>query len=123
MRFARWSFLAAGIYGVLILLPGFFLESQIADDSPPAITHPEFYYGFYGCALAWQFGFLLIAWNPKRFRPLMLVGALEKLSFFVACVALYLTGRLSVGGPLIGSMVDGALMVLFIVAWLRTGTA
>ena len=66
MRFARWVYAIAGIYGILILVPGFFLISQVA---PPSINHPEFYYGFYGTALAWQIGFLLIA---RREVPLLI---------------------------------------------------
>jgi hypothetical protein len=40
MRLARWIFLIAGIYGVLVLLPGFFVELA---GRPQA--QPEFYYG------------------------------------------------------------------------------
>jgi len=120
-NFASRVFLVAGIYGVLVLVPGFFLEAQVGIVSPPPITHPEFYYGFYGSALAWQLVFLMIARDARRFRPLMLVAAVfEKLPFFAACVLLYFDGRLAVGGPLIGSLIDGIWMVLFIVAWYRT---
>ena len=53
MRFARYSFLIAGIYGLLSLSPMYFLEAKNGRDFPPAITHPEYYYGFMGVALAW----------------------------------------------------------------------
>ncbi len=117
MRFARWVFLVAGVYGCLILVPGFFLEGQAGASAPPAITHPEFYYGFYGSALVWQIVFLVIASDPARYRPLMLVSVFEKLSFFAACLALYFSGRLAVSGPLLGSLIDGVWMVLFAIAW------
>jgi hypothetical protein len=123
MRFARWTFLIAGLYGILILMPGFFLEAQLGEREPPPITHPEFYYGFYGSALVWQLVFFLIAGNPLKYRPLMLVSVLEKVSFFATCIVLFLTGRLAVGGPLLGSIIDGLWMVLFTMAWRRTGTA
>ena len=42
MKLARWIYLVAGIYGVLILVPGFFLERQ-ADPSGNLLAHPEFY--------------------------------------------------------------------------------
>jgi hypothetical protein len=51
---------------------------------------------------------------------LMPVAVFEKLSFFAACVWLYHTGKLAPGGPLLGSRIDGAWMVLFAIAWLRT---
>ncbi len=117
MRFARWVFLVAGVYGCLILVPGVFLERQAGTLAPPAITHPEFYYGFYGSALVWQIVFLVIARDPARYRPLILVSVFEKLTFLVACLALYFTGRLVVSGPLFGSLLDGVWMVLFAIAW------
>ena len=52
MKFARRVFLIAGIYGVVVLLPQYFLEQRHAVDRPPAITHAEYYYGFVGVALA-----------------------------------------------------------------------
>lgn len=120
MQFARWVFLIAGIYGVLILVPGFFLEHQASAMTPPTITHPEFYYGFYGSALAWQFVFFAISREPRRLRHLMLLSVFEKVTFFGACLALYLTGRLAIGGPLIGALIDGVWMILFIFAWIRS---
>jgi len=63
--------------------------NKIRAHHPPAL-----FYGFAGVALAWQFVFLIIASNPVRFRPLMLVGILEKLGFFLPTVALYAQHRL-----------------------------
>jgi hypothetical protein len=51
-RFSSIVFLAAGIYGLIVLAPGFFGEKIVAEKMPPAITHPEFYYGF--LALQWH---------------------------------------------------------------------
>jgi hypothetical protein len=117
MKLARWIFLIASIYGVLALVPGFFLERQMGLDAPPAITHPEFYYGFFASALVWQGVFFLISRDPGRWRPLMLLTIAEKVAFFAPCLALYFTGRLAMGGPLIGALIDGVLMCLFFVAW------
>jgi hypothetical protein len=122
MRSARWIFLIAGIYGVLVLVPGFFLETRFGASEPPAVTHPEFYHGFFGSALVWQLAFFVIASDPVRYRPLMLVSVLEKLSFLATCLALYATGRLAAGGPLLGSLIDGVWMVLFVIAWRQTRT-
>ena len=117
MKFARWVFLIAGVYGVLVLVPGLFLERQFGLTDPPPLTHPEFYYGFYLTALVFQAIFLLIARDPARWRPLMLVAVAEKIAFLGPCVALYATGRMRLGGPFIGGLIDGVLMLLFLAAW------
>ena len=44
----------------LVIAPLYFAEGQIAQNDPPPITHPEFFYGFIGITLAWQFVFLAI---------------------------------------------------------------
>jgi len=38
MKFARCVFLVAGVYGVLVLLPQYFMEGRIGADNPPAFT-------------------------------------------------------------------------------------
>ena len=118
MKLARWIFLIAGLYGIAVLIPGLFMEAAFNAGNPPPVSHPEFYYGFYATALVWQFVFLLIAFDPARFRPLMAIAVLEKVSFFGPAMALYAQGRLAVGGPFYGAIIDGVLMVLFGVAWL-----
>lgn len=60
MKFARIVFLVAGIYGLIVLLPLYFLEAQTGRDYPPPITHPEYYYGFVGVGVAWLLAFLVI---------------------------------------------------------------
>ena len=102
---------------MLALLPGLF---AIPDIGAPPLNHLEFYYGFYGSAIAWQILFFLIASDPLRWRALMPLTFLEKVSFFVSCLWLYHAKELPVAGPFIGSMIDGAWLVLFVIAWLRT---
>lgn len=84
-RFSRNVFLVAGIYGLIVLLPGYFGEKTLAQKMPPAVTHPEFFYGFFGVAVAWQVAFLIIARDPQRFRPIIPAAILEKLIYCVAC--------------------------------------
>jgi hypothetical protein len=62
MKLARWIYLIAGIYGILVLAPALFRPPQGA---------PEFYYGFIGLALAWQLAFFVVARDPIGFRALM----------------------------------------------------
>lgn len=102
-----------------MLLPQYFLESRTGRDFPPPITHPEYYYGFLGVAVAWQVAFLIIARDPARFRPIMIAAILEKASFGLAAVALFLAGRLS-GQLLAAGMLDLLLGALFAIAYVRT---
>jgi hypothetical protein len=119
MRFARWVFWVAGVSGILLVLPPYFLERQTGEDNPPPITHPEYYYGFIGVTLAWQFLFLVIASDPMRYRRAMLPAMLEKLSFVGAILLLYGAGR--VAGTWIGfALMDATWLVLFVIAYWRT---
>ena len=86
---------------------------------PPAITHPGFYYGFVGCALAWQIAFLIIGANPVRLRPMMIPSMVEKFTFGPAVVALVVQGRMH-RTDLVFAATDLTLGVLFVVAYLRT---
>jgi hypothetical protein len=116
MKFARCTFLIAGIYGLLVLIPQYFLETKIGNDSPPTITHPEFFYGFIGVAVAFQIVFLLISTDPKKYRPLISAALMEKFSFVIAVAILVYRGRTS--GPIvIGAGVDLILGILFLISW------
>jgi hypothetical protein len=119
MRFAKWVFTLAAVYGVIVLVPPLFLEAALARQNGP-LTYPEYYYGFTGAALVFQAMFWLIGRDPARYRPLMLVGVLEKLSFAVPVGILLARHRL--GGPSVLPFVaiDLGLGVLFAIAWLRT---
>lgn len=119
MKFARITFLVAAVYGVLALAPQYFLESYIGRTDPPAITHPEFFYGFIGVALAFQIVFLIISRDPVRYRPLMLASVVEKFSFGIAAIVLYIQGRLS-ANMLGAGLVDLVLGVLFIASYFKT---
>ena len=118
MKFARYTFLIAGIYGVSVLVPQYFLETRIGIDQPPAITHPEFFYGFVGLALVFQLVFFVIASDPVKYRALILPSILEKLVFLVPTTILYLQSR--VAGPMLGAaLMDGVLGVFFTVSFLK----
>jgi hypothetical protein len=118
-RFARRVFIAAGIYGLLGILPMYVTEATFVELFPPAFAHPEFYYGFAGVALAWQLAFLVIGSDPVRFRPFMLPAVVEKVTYAVAVLALVIQGRTPL--PLVGTaVVDLVLAILFVAAFLRT---
>jgi hypothetical protein len=116
---ARRIFLVAGIYGVVVLVPQYFMEGRTGRDFPPPITHPEHYYGFIGVALAWQVLFFIMARDPVRFRLVMVPAMLEKLAFGGAAVVLYLQGRLP--ALILGAGIfDLILAALFVVAFRAT---
>jgi hypothetical protein len=119
MIFARLVFLIAGIYGLIVLLPLFFLEEKTGRDLPPPITHPEYYYGFIGVAVAWQILFLILSRDPVRYRPMMIPAIVEKATFAIAVLLLFLNDRVSPVTVAV-ALVDSVLGVLFIVAYLKT---
>ena len=117
MTIVRIIFALAAIWGFLALVPGFFGEASFNAEMPPAITHPEFYYGFYGVALVFQLIFVMIAIDPVRYRPLIGIAILEKLAFFLPGMLLFSQGRLAEGGIYFGAVIDGIWAVLFALAW------
>jgi hypothetical protein len=122
MKFARVTFLVAGIYGLIGLTPLYFLEGMIGRQTSPPITHAEFYYGFIGTALAWQFVFLVIARDPVRYRLLMLPSILEKIAYGIPVLVLYLQHRIAAASVAI-SIVDWSFAVLFALSYACTQSA
>ena len=114
--FPRRVFSIAGWYGLIVMLPQYFLEAKIGRDYPPAITHPENFYGFIGITIAWQLLFLVIARDPVRYRTAMLPAVVEKLSFVIAVGVLYLQGRVA---PVVlaPTAIDLVLGILFIASY------
>ena len=119
MKFAKVVFLVAGIYGLAVMLPQYFLESKIGRDTPPPITHPEFYYGFIGVTVAWQVLFLIVSRNPSRYRLMMIPAVLEKVGFVTAIAALFVQSRVS-PVMLAPAIVDALLGLLFVIAFVKT---
>ena len=119
MIFAKRLYLIAGIYGLIVLVPQYSMEAKTGQDFPPAVTHPEFYYGFVGVAVAWQVLFLILAKDPLRYRPMMIPAILEKAAFGLPVLVLYLQHRVSTFLLCFGT-VDLILGVLFVVAYTQT---
>lgn len=119
MKFAKYTFYVAGIYGLIALLPQYFLEAKNGADFPPAITHPEYFYGFVGVGLAFQLAFLIIGSNPAKYRAMMIPSIIEKFSFAIAVYALFAFGR--VAAIMVGAAtIDLILGLLFVVSFLKT---
>lgn len=119
MKFAKIIFWIAGIWGVLILTPLYFMFNLIGRQDPPPITHPAFFYGFVGAGLAWQIAFFIIATDPARYRALMIPSVLEKFSYGIPVVILVAQGRMH-SSDLVFGWVDMLLGVLFVLAFFRT---
>lgn len=119
MRFAKIVFTGAGVWGILITLPLYFLCNFVGRESPPPVNHPEFYYGFVGVTLAFQVVFLLIGRDPHRYRMMMIPSIIEKLSYVLANLALFISHDISTSQAL-PSTTDLLLAILFIAAWTKT---
>ncbi|HVI58633.1 MAG TPA: YciI family protein [Luteimonas sp.] len=121
LAFARWTFRLAAAYGVLTLAPMYWFESSFATDNPPALTHPEFFYGFLGVALAWQVLFWTIGRDPLRHRPAMVAAILEKFGYGAAVLVLQALGRAN-APVLTFAVVDLLLGCLFVASFMATST-
>ena len=119
MKFAKFVFWIAGIWGVLVLTPLYFMFDVIGRQDPPAITHPGFYYGFISVGLAWQVVFLVIARDPVRFRLMMIPAVIEKFGYGASLLVLYFQHRLH-PSDLVFAGVDVLFGVLFLLAFFRT---
>jgi hypothetical protein len=119
MKFAKAVFWVAGIWGLLVITPLYFMFDLIGQKDPPAITHPGFYYGFVGLGLAWQLAFLFIAQDPLRLRPMMIPSMVEKFAYGAAVAALVAQGRTR-PSDLVFAATDTLLGLLFIAAFVST---
>jgi hypothetical protein len=118
MKFARIVFCIAGIWGVLILTPLYFIFEMIGRNDPPPISHPAFYYGFASVGLAFQVVFFVVARDPVRLRPMMIPSVLEKFGYGATLIVLYLQHRLRVPDLALAG-VDVLFGLLFLVAFFK----
>jgi hypothetical protein len=119
MKFARVVFGIAGVWGLAVLTPLYFMFDFIGSRYPPPITHPDFYYGFVAVALVWQIAFLMIATDPIRYRPMMLAAVLEKAGYMATMGTLLAKGLVQFDQFVIVAP-DLVLGVLFLAAFVRT---
>lgn len=120
MKFAKIVFWIAAFWGVLVLLPLYWIFDLIGRQDPPSITHPGFYYGFVSVGLAWQVAFIVIARDPRRFRPMMIPSMLEKFGYGASLTVLYLQHRLH-SSDMTFAVVDVLFGILFAIAFVRIG--
>ena len=119
MKFAKYVFTGAGLWGIAVLAPLFFLVDIAGRPYAAPTDSPHFFYGFVAVALAWQMAFLVIGSNPVRFRPLMIPSFIEKAGYVTTVAVLHGQGRISAAEA--GTAIpDSLLLVLFVVAFLKT---
>lgn len=118
---ARWTYRIAAVYGTVVLSPLYFAAPSMAAAGHP-VTQPEFFFGFIGAALCFQILYWLIGGDPERYRALMPLSCVAKLSFAMPCAILFAAGRLE---PLTFglSQVDTVLAIGFAYAWVATRPA
>jgi hypothetical protein len=108
MKFAKLVYWTAGIWGLLVIAPLYFMLDAIGRKDPPPVTHPGIYYGFVGVALAWQM------------RPMMIPSMVEKFTYAPMIVILVMQGRTN-PRDLTFAATDTLLGILFVAAYVVTG--
>jgi heme/copper-type cytochrome/quinol oxidase subunit 1 len=106
--FTRVVFAAAGLIGLGVV---------VALYQEPGSYN---YYALLGASAAWQILFLLIAWRPAELRLAMIPAVLEKALWVITLVVLYARGGLTAVQLAAGTIPNGLLGVLFVVAYFRT---
>jgi hypothetical protein len=119
MRFAKIVFTVAGVWGIVVLTPLYFLHDITGRPYPPPADYAQFFYGFLSVAMAWQVAFLVIGSSPARFRLLMIPSIIEKLGYVVTLLVLYGQGRIPAAGAT-PAIPDFLLGLLFIAAFAKS---
>jgi hypothetical protein len=60
MKRAKFAFTAAGIWGIAVLFPFYWLVDVSGRRYTAPTEHVGFFWGFFAAALAWQVAFLMI---------------------------------------------------------------
>jgi hypothetical protein len=119
MKFAKVVFAIAGVWGILVLVPFFFLMDLTGRRYAPPSSYPHFFYGFFALALVFQFVFFIIASDPARFRPMIIAAIFEKVTYVTVCAVLYSRGQITLTDAST-CFADFILGTLFIRAYLTT---
>jgi hypothetical protein len=119
MRFAKVVFIVAGVWGIGVLTPLYFLVDITGRQYAQPTAYPQFFYGFLSVGMAWQIAFLIIGSDPARFRPLMIPAIIEKLGYVATLIILFSQARVPVADAQ-AAVPDGLLGLLFVAAFVRT---
>jgi hypothetical protein len=119
LNFAKIVFIGAGVWGLVVIAPLYFLLDISGREYAFPDSYPHFFYGFLTVTTAWQIAFLVIGSNPVRFRPLMIPSIVEKLGYVVAVAVLHGRGLISTTDAMTAAP-DVVLGTLFIAAFATT---
>ena len=119
MKFAKIVFITAGVWGIVVLTPLYFLFDITGRPYSPPTDYPQFFYGFLSVAMAWQIAFLLIGSSPARYRMLMMPSIIEKLGYVGTVLVLRTMGRIS-DVDAMAAWPDLVLGILFVAAFVKT---
>ena len=122
MKFAKVVFIGAGIWGIVVLTPFYWLVDITGRHYTQPTDSPQFFWGFFSVALAWQVAFLVIGSSPARFRPLMIPSMLEKVLYIITIARLHSQARISTVDAQ-AAVPDLVIGLLFIVAFVKTRAA
>jgi len=113
MKFAKWTFLIAGIIGLISTIPLAFAEKQML------VQQPEFYYGFVFLNICFQIVYLIISSSPMRFRLIMIPSFIAKASGTITLTWLFFIGKVSFQWIAVAA-IDGILSILFLICFFIT---
>jgi hypothetical protein len=122
MKFAKIVFTVAGLWGIVVVTPLYFLVDVTGRQYAEPTVHPQFFYGFLSVTIAWQIAFFVIGSSPARFRPLMIPSVVEKLGYVATLAVLHFQGRISTTDAS-AAVPDLLLGLLFIAAYAKTAAA
>jgi hypothetical protein len=71
MKFAKVVFIAGGVWGIAALAPFYWLVDISGRRYAAPIDYPQFFWGFFSVALAWQFALVCLSthWIEPRAIP------------------------------------------------------
>ena len=119
MKLARTVFFLAGVWGIAVLTPLYWLVDLTGRRYAAPTEYPHFFFGFFSVAMAWQIAFLVIGSNPARFRPLMIPAIVEKIGYVATVAVLYSQARISATDAQT-AVPDSILCILFVLAFAST---
>ena len=118
VKFARYTYFAAGIFGLVLAIPVAYAALFDASETMQSPIGTGFFiYGFLAQFLAWQVLLFVLAADPMRFRPMMIPAFLAQVVEPLNSAWLYFYGH-RIWIP--ASVAFLILAILFLTSYWRT---
>ena len=118
MKFARYAYFTAGIFGLILGFPvAYAALFDVSETMPSPIGTGFFIYGFLVQFVAWQVLLFMLAADPLRFRPMMIPAFLAQVVEPLNSAWLHFYGHRIWIAASIAFLV---LAVLFLISYWRT---